>query len=115
MTSSINNEKNINDSFFQARNEFLVNKNTQKAINDLVDLLNTPDVKDAYIIKNILALAYIDDKNYLEAAKIYNDLNEKFQVGFCELLLGNIDKAEELWKNLPECSAVNWGNALIGF
>jgi len=115
MMNGVDNENNIIKKIFEARKELLVNKNISKAIIDLTALLQISDVENIYIIKSILALAYMENKDYSKAAEIFNQVNGYYQAGFCELLQGNIDKAKEIWEKLPENSIVQWGTSLLGF
>lgn len=104
-----NSKKLINE----ARKEILIKKNPAKAIESLMLLAQQNDLATDNGFLNSLALAYFENKNYTEAAKIYQKLNEKYQIGFCELLLGNEDKARELWFNAANSAAIHWGRCLI--
>jgi len=92
--------------------EILVNNNTKKVICELYELVYDKNI-DSEEIKSTLAFAFYENKNYMEAVKIYNELNMPYHAGFCELLLGNKDKTRELWFNAPESSAICWGKSLI--
>ncbi|MFH0702435.1 MAG: hypothetical protein V2B14_02710 [bacterium] len=104
---------NIKRIIIEARNEILVNNNPAKAIISIIEL--PENIKNNALLKNTLALAYLENKNYIEAAKIYYELDEKYQAGFCELLLGNKDTARKLWFSAPNSSAICWGKCLIDF
>lgn len=97
----------------QARKEALVNKNYAKAIQDLLELADKYDVKADYFYKQSLALAYFENRDYANAAKIYYEVDDKYQAGYCELLMGNRDAARELWLKAPDSSAVEWGRCLV--
>lgn len=97
----------------RARKEILIKKNPSKAISELLKLSKFADIDNDGFLKSTLALAYLENQNYDLAAQIYYELDEKYQAGFCELLLGNESKARELWLNAPESSPVEWGRCLI--
>jgi len=103
---------NVNKLINDATIEILVNKNPKKVVRDLYELINT-DKTNTELIKNTLALAFFENKNYAEAAKIYYELNKQYQAGYCELLLGNKTKAKELWFNAQNSGAVCWARCLI--
>lgn len=105
---SIDVNKLVND----ATIEILVNNNPKKIVCELYELVYDKNI-DSEEIKSTLAFAFYENKNYAEAAKIYYELNKPYQAGFCELLLGNKDKARKLWFNAPESSAICWGKSLI--
>ena len=50
---------------------------------------------------------------YLKSAKIYNALGEKYQEGYCYLLLSNESKASDIWYSANISSPVLWGRALL--
>jgi tetratricopeptide (TPR) repeat protein len=96
----------------EARKELLIRKNPLNSIKILMEL-DRDKTFDDKLLKYTLALAYLENKNYSDAAKIYYDLNEKYQAGFCELLQGKIDVAKDLWSNIPNSEATSWGKSLI--
>jgi len=104
---------NLKKLIIQARNEALVNKNFEKSIQDLLELANKYDVNADYFYKQSLALAYFENRDYANAAKVYYEADDKYQAGYCELLMGNLDAARELWSKAPDSSAVEWGRCLI--
>lgn len=112
--NNLENDHNIGKAFIDAKKELFINKNTQKGINDLIALIEVCDKEELFSIKSIIALAYLEEKSYFEAAQTFYEIGEKYQAGFCELLMGNIDRARELWTSLPENSIVSWGIVLLG-
>ncbi|MDD3014820.1 MAG: hypothetical protein PHC34_14050 [Candidatus Gastranaerophilales bacterium] len=98
-----------------ARYEILVKKNPKNVIIELYNLLETRQGCDNASLKQILALAYLENRNYKEASEIYQELDEKYQAGYCELLLGNEDNARKFWFYAPESGASSWGRCLIEF
>ena len=103
-------KKNVKKAIFEARNELLVKKNPSKAIELLLNISETNN-----FLKNSLALAYFENKDYIKAASIYHELGEKYQEGYCSLLLKNPDNAEMIWENMPINSTVLWGKILLEF
>jgi len=103
----------------KARYELLINKNPDAAINLLLESdENIKQDSDFYqnFYKNTLALAYQEKKDYSKAAKIYKEAGEKYQAGFCELLAGNQNEAENLWYSCCSSSpAAQWGICLLDF
>lgn len=103
---------NVNKLINDATIEILVNKNPKKVISDLQELIHTQKT-EIPAVKDTLGLALFHDKNYVEAAKVYYELKKYYQSGFCELLLGNKDKARELWFNAEDSAAICWARCLI--
>jgi tetratricopeptide (TPR) repeat protein len=100
--------KLINDAYI----EILVNKNPARVINEFLQLINVDKINNK-TINNTLAFAYFENGNYQEASKIYLNSHNYYQAGFCELLLGNKDKARELWFNAEDSPVVCWSRCLI--
>ena len=76
---------------------------------DYDTLLNSPDLDQESKAKTLLMKG-----NFEESAKIYNQLNMPFEEGYCYLLLGNTDRAEEIWNDLgDENPWLLWGCSLI--
>jgi len=103
---------NVNKLVNEATIEILVNKNPQKVICNFNELINT-NKENVEELKNVLALAFFENKNYSEAAKIYYELKKYYQAGFCELLLGNKAKAKNIWFNAEDSGAICWARCLI--
>lgn len=104
---------------YKARQELLINKNPDNAINLLLEHSeNIKESSDFYknLSKFTLALAYQEKKEYSKSAEIYKEIGEKYQAGFCELLAGNEVEAEKLWYNCcPDSPAIQWGKCLLDF
>jgi tetratricopeptide (TPR) repeat protein len=102
---------------YKARQEILINKNPDDAIKLLLESIEHSGNSEFYknLSKTTLALAYQEKKEYAKAAEIYKEAGEKYQAGFCELLLGNKLEAERLWCGCSSSPAVQWGRCLLDF
>lgn len=103
----------------KARHKLLINKNPDVAIKLLLksaeNFKKTSDF-ELNLYKITLALAYQEKKEYAKAAKIYKEIGENYQSGFCELLSGNQLEAEKLWYDCYSFSpAAQWGICLLDF
>ncbi|HSA06482.1 MAG TPA: hypothetical protein P5556_04825 [Candidatus Gastranaerophilales bacterium] len=112
-----NNDKSVKDLIIKARKEVLINKNYFKALISISEIEKTNALNDEekLFLKNTAALAYLENKEYNKAAELYKEINENYQAGFCELLLGNEQEAERLWHNAPDAPACQWGKCLLDF
>lgn len=106
-------QKSVKKEIFEARTEILVKKAPDSAINALLNMNLSKENDDYKLCKFTLALAYLESKNYAEAAKVYYEINELYQAGFCELLQGNQELARKIWFSSKESSAINWGKCII--
>lgn len=105
------------DLIIQVRKEVLVNKDCAKAL-ALLDTLEKTGIsneKDKLLLKNTYALVYLENKEYLRAAEVYQELGEKYQQGYCELLAGNEAEAEKIWYSARESEPCEWGKCLLNF
>jgi len=95
----------------EARREILINKNPLIAVELLL-----PYKKNAnYFLKQTLALAYFENKQFLDALGLFHELGELYQAGFCYLLMENEHETAKLWNKAPDSPAVRWGKALLSF
>ncbi|OGI30468.1 MAG: hypothetical protein A2287_08750 [Candidatus Melainabacteria bacterium RIFOXYA12_FULL_32_12] len=101
------------NTMYEARKELLIKKNYANSIKTLIELISYKNLSNNDFLKNTLALAYLENKDYSEAAKIYYELDQKYQAGFCELLMGNIYTARDIWYKIPESEASCWGKSLL--
>ena len=103
----------------KARQELLINKNPDVAINLLLESAESfkEDSEFYYnLSKSTLALAFQEKQEYKKAAKVYKEAGERYQAGFCELLSGNQNEAEKLWYSCCSASpAAQWGICLLDF
>lgn len=113
--SQMNMTNELKNFLNDARKELLVRKNPINSINLLTELAKKFDVRSNLLFRDTLALAYFENKDYQEASKVYFNMGELYQAGFCELLLGNIDTASHIWDDLPDSSARSWGKNIISF
>lgn len=114
MSDQLEKQAACKKAIIEARNKVLVEKDPAKAIEMLLELPNIYDISgNESFFGYSLATAYFENKNYAEAAKVYYDMEEKYQAGFCELLSGKPDIARKVWENLPENSATCWGKCLL--
>ncbi len=89
--------------------EFYVNKNHKYLKERLYDSNNATE-------KEYLAKIYIEEKDYLKAAKIYSQLNMRYELGRCVLLSGNLEETKLIWSGINEDNpATLWGKSLIEF
>lgn len=58
-----------------------------------------------------LALSYLENKEYEKAKEIYLKMNAFYQVGFCELLMGNLVEAKRCWNRTVRSEVSNWSRA----
>lgn len=111
MTSS---EDYLKDKIKEARKDLLVKKKPSNAIKSLLALSKNENFVNNNLYKNLLAMAYLENKNYSGAANTFLEIGETYQAGFCELLQGKIDTAADLWFNsTSESEACNWGKCLL--
>lgn len=106
---------NFREKIYEIRNIILVDKKPLEGLKILDNILLDAPEKYLHFIKKTKALAYLENKNYKKASEIYQELNDFYQVGFCNLLEGNLEEAKNIWESLPDSAAKNWGLALIGF
>lgn len=113
----IKDNLSVKDLIAQAKKELLANKNCKKAfaVLELIDEEKITNYKDKVLFKNTLALALLENRDYKAAAKIYEEIDEKYQQGYCELLAGNEDKAKELWYSAPDSEPCEWGKCLLDY
>lgn len=113
----MNNNRATKDLIIQARKEVLSNKNLPKALSFLgsIDQSSFSNDNERLLFYNTLALTYLENGQYKESAEIYRNIGEKYNAGFCELLMGNEAEAEKLWLSEPESSPCQWGKCLLNF
>ena len=102
---------NSHNMVYEARKELMTRKNYSNSIKQLIELVS--NFNNNELLKTTLAFAYLENKEYLEASKIYYDLDQKYQAGFCELLMGNFEVARDIWHNIPESPASCWGKSML--
>ncbi|MEI7473180.1 MAG: hypothetical protein WCK67_00240 [bacterium] len=103
----------------QARKEILVFNKYERGINLLEEI--EPELKNnalsfkdnALFFYNTLAFAHFENKNYDLAAKIYYQINELYQAGFCEILMGSPLVAKKVWDKIPDSEPVKWGKSFL--
>lgn len=89
--------------------EFFEKKDYDNLENNLLNSKNPLE-------REFLARVYTEQKEYQKASVLYNDLGMPYEYGRCELLLGNLDKTQNIWNNIQvENSAVLWGRSLLEF
>lgn len=103
-------DNDINKLVNHLYSEILVHKNFEKVISELSHLIN---VENKQVLNNVSALAFFEKGSYKEASELYLAQNNYYQAGFCELLLGNKERARELWFNADDSPAVCWARCLI--
>ena len=99
----------------KARHKALTVKDYQKAFQFLGEAEKVLPEEEKIFFKRTLALVYLENKEYQKASVIYREINEDYQAGFCELLLGNEDEAKRLWSSAPESAPCEWGKCLLDF
>jgi tetratricopeptide (TPR) repeat protein len=95
----------------EARREILVNKKPLNAIGLLLPYKKT----GGKFLKQTLALAYFQNKQYLDALGLYYEIGQFYQSGFCYLLMENEAEAAKLWNKAPDSPAARWGKSLLSF
>jgi tetratricopeptide (TPR) repeat protein len=94
-----------------AKKKLYVEKVPTEAVNILEKYKNT----DNNDLLELLAFGYFQSKNFKKASLIYKKLDKKYHEGYCELLLGNKDKAKSIWDKAEDNAAVHWARCLISF
>lgn len=90
-----------------------IDKNPVYAIELIDNFVNTSTILDLSQVKQLKALAYFENRDYLRASQLYQELQLPYQAGFSELLCGNEKRAKEIWNNTTETSSIHWGKCLI--
>ena len=89
--------------------EFFAKKNYEYLKLELKDSIKKEEI-------SILARIYLDEKNYQKAADLYEKINMLYEYGRCQLLLGNYDKAKDIWLKLENDNpAIIWSKSLLEF
>jgi tetratricopeptide (TPR) repeat protein len=70
---------------------------------------------DNYDLLELLGFAYFQSGNFKQARLVYKKLGKNYQEGYCEILLGNKDRAKELWAKAEATPAISWGLCLTNF
>ena len=83
----------------------------QKNFNELIQNLENSQNKQELVF---LARSYLEIENYEKASYIYAKLGMLYEFGRCELLRGNIENTQDIWKNIKEeTPATLWGKSLL--
>ncbi len=107
---------NLSDSTRKAlnicRNNIFVIQNYEKSIEIINNLLTIAQDEEINFIKFHLGTLYFENLEFEKAKSIFIELGEKYQVGYCELLLGDIEAARKSWDDAPDSGPVNWARCL---
>ncbi len=95
------------------RKELLTKFYVYKEFDELKSILvNSKNARE----QDILARIYLEEKNYSEAASIYQKIGMLYEYGRCILLCGNTEETKHIWNSLSEDNpAVYWGRSLLEF
>lgn len=110
MTGNQQSKTNLDVVLSEARNEIFIKKNFSSGI-ELLTSVECPETE----LHELLAFAYLENKQFANAANEYDILQKPYQQGLCELLQGNEYKARNLWYNAQENSVIQWAQTLYGF
>ncbi len=113
----LNDNQCAKNLIIQARKEILVNKDSKKALATISGLhgAEIPGEDDLLLFKNTLGLILLENREYLKAAQVFREIDEKYHAGYCELLAGNEEKAGELWYSASDSGPCEWGKCLLDF
>lgn len=90
--------------------ELLIKDNDcQAAINYLENIINTGETKDIGV-SYWLALSYLESGHYAKARDFYLTFDAFYHAGYCEVLMGNLPAAEELWKKCRDSEVKYWSD-----
>ena len=87
---------------------------SHKKYNEAILEIENDRIQEVDDISLVKAFCCFETRQYEKAAELYKKINLTFQAGFCYLLLGNLNKTKEIWKNTPDSSASLWGETIIG-
>lgn len=109
MTSS--SSQVFKHTILKAHDLLVNNQDPEAAIEFLKDYIRQTDNPDRGIL-HWLGLCYLENKDYENARDQYLSIHQYYQAGFCELLLGNLANAKELWVKYPESEVKYWSQCL---
>jgi len=101
-----------NELIIQARQELLINKNSEKAIDTLKAI---EDFGENDLYQKTLAFAYLENRDYQKAAEIYKNIGDYYNAGYCALLQGNEAETEKLWHMAADSPALRWGKCMLDY
>lgn len=92
--------------------ELLLHRNEQDKAIEIIQnaLLHVDD--EFNMLKLWLALSYVETANLDKAIEIYNSLEAYYQIGFCEVLQGNLSAAVNAWRHCPDSEVRHWAKCL---
>ncbi len=105
---SDNTRKALNN----CRNSIFVTQNYDQSIEIINNLLKTAQEDEINFIKFHLGTVYFENLEFEKAKTVFIELDEKYQIGYCELLLGDIETARQCWEEAPDSGPVNWARCL---
>ncbi|MFA6988695.1 MAG: hypothetical protein WC197_01380 [Candidatus Gastranaerophilaceae bacterium] len=94
-----------------AKKKLYIDKLPQEAITILQKYKDSHDEN----LLELLAFAYFQFQNFKKASFIYGKINKKYQKGYCELLLGDKEKAKFFWAQTEDNAVTYWAKCLIDF
>lgn len=80
----------------------------EKKYDEAIGLIKASAFVNAKSYKKLLADALFAKDDFVSAGKIYNEICEFYQAGYCYFLLNQIDAAIELFIKAEESPAKNW-------
>jgi tetratricopeptide (TPR) repeat protein len=107
----------MRDLLLQARKEILINKDCDKALRFInrIDQNKLSNQSEKIILKRTLALVHLENNNYQASAEVFREINDKYQEGFCFLLMGNEEQARNLWYSAPDSMPKEWGKCVLEY
>ena len=98
---------------YMDRKELLTKFYADKDYSGLKQILSESDAADEL---DILARIFIEEKDYLSAANIYDKTGMRYEYGRCLLLSGNLEETRHIWRSIKEDTpATLWGKSLLEF
>ena len=92
------------DEYYKIENLIYKDKKFDEAIRT-IELSKISEQKNYMLLK---ATAYTEKNELEQAAKIYEKLNDFYNLGYCYFLMNKIDLAIEFFKKAPPSPAQNW-------
>lgn len=87
---------------------FFIEKKYDAVISKIVSINdNLERIPRCYL--DLLAASFFSKSDFVSAARIYQQLDEFYKVGYCHLLFGDIKTANLVWQKTPDSPAQNWG------
>ncbi len=99
----------------EARDLIFRDKNPVKAEEALRPLMNKPtSIQEKRAVFELMGIILRDQKRYSEAAKLYDDIEDFYQSGYCAMLQGQLKTVQQCWGKVLSVRQDHWCVSLYG-